>query len=229
MKKFNRKEYSAGILESYPAQIRKFKDCKFSFNTAWDLAGHRLYYEAAKAAIAAQEEEVLRKNNNMRIISDIIMEKVPKNIHAKPPALVKGAILINSTGGTSSIVNNSKGGDSQKINYRNFLWKKYTNLEKACIIELCEHAASTRVITVVEWVRENRVGRKFEKYLGKSKTGWRNNNNKISIIEKAADSKYKHVKYSTSGNKYKKFPFRVSEVEVLKLAYEHRKKGQKVS
>ena len=107
--------------------------------------------------------------------------------------------------------------------------KKYTNLEKARIIELYEHAASTRVIIVAELVHKNRVGREFEKYLGKSKTGWRNNNNKMSIFEKAADSKYKHVKYSTSGNKYKKSPFHVSEVEVLKLAYEHRKKGRKVS
>ena len=81
--------------------------------------------------------------------------------------------------------------------------KKYTNLEKARIIELCEHATSTRVIKVAEWVHENRVGREFEKYLGKLKTGWRNNNNKISIIEKVANSKYKYVKYSTSDNKYK--------------------------
>ena len=225
VKKINGKEYSADIPEGRPAQMHKCEDCKFSFNTVQGLAGHRLHCKATKAAAAAQEEEALRKNNNMRIMPDIVMEKAPKNAHAKPPALVKGAVLINSAGGTSSIANINKGADGRKTNRGSSLRKKYTNLEKARIIELHEHAASTRVIAVAEWVRENRVGREIEKYLGKSKTGWRNNNSKISIFEKAADSKYKHVKYSTSGNKYKKSPFRVSEVEVLKLAYEYRKKG----
>ena len=108
VKKINGKEYSADIPEGRPAQMRKCEDCKFSFNTAQGLAGHRLHCKAAKAAAAVQEEEALRKNNNMRIISDVIMEKAPKNDHAKLPVLVKSAVLINSAGGTSSIANNNK-------------------------------------------------------------------------------------------------------------------------
>ena len=40
---------------------------------------------------------------------------------------------------------------------------------ESILIELHKHTA--RDATVREWVRENRVGREFKKYLGKSKAG----------------------------------------------------------
>ena len=112
VKKINGKEYSIDIPEDRPAQIHKCEDYKFSFNTAQGLVGHRLHYKAVKAAAAVQEEEALRKNNNIRIISNVVIEKALKNVYVKSLALVKGAVLINSTGSTSSIANNNKGPDS---------------------------------------------------------------------------------------------------------------------
>ena len=50
-----------------------------------------------------------------------------------------------------------------------------------------------------------------------------------NIIEKVADTRYKNVKYSTLGNKYRKLQLHVSEVEVLKLIYEYRKKAKRCS
>ena len=76
---------------------------------------------------------------------------------------------------------------------------------------------------------QKKFGREFEKHLGKSKTGLRNDNDKNLIMEKSADDHYKNMKYSTSGNKCKKSPCNASELEVLKKMQEHRKKGQKVS
>ena len=116
VKKINRKEYSVDIPEGRPLQMHKCEDCKFSFNIAQGLVGHRLHSKAAKAAAAVQEEEALRKNNNVRIISNVVMEKVPKNVYVKPSALVKSTKLINSAGSTSSVANNNEGPDGQKIN-----------------------------------------------------------------------------------------------------------------
>ena len=110
VKKINGKEYSADTPEGRPTQTHKCEGCKFSFDTAQGLAGHKLHCKATKAAAAVQEEELLRENNDVRIISDVVMEKVPKRAHVKPPALANGAVLTNSTGGTSSIANNDEEG-----------------------------------------------------------------------------------------------------------------------
>ena len=110
VKKINGKEHSADIPEGRHLQMHK---CS-SFNTAQGLAGHRLHCKVAKAAAAVQEEEVLRRNNDIRILSDVVMEKVPKHVPTKPPTLVNGAVLINSAVGTSIITNNNKDPDGRK-------------------------------------------------------------------------------------------------------------------
>ena len=116
VKKINGKECSADTPEGRPTQTHKCEGCKFSFDTAQGLAGHRLHCKAAKAAAAVQEEEMLRENNDIRILSDVVVEKVPKCLPTKPPTLANGAILMNSMGGTSSVTNNEKDLDSRKIN-----------------------------------------------------------------------------------------------------------------
>ena len=82
-------------------------------------------------------------------------------------------------------------------------------------------------MTVAEWVRKNNVGREFEKHLGKSKTGLRNDNDKNLIMEKSADDHYKNMKYSTSGNKCKKSPLHMLELEVSKKIQEHRENAER--
>ena len=83
---------------------------------------------------------------------------------------------MNSAGSTSSISNNDDDPEGQKTNRSSSMRKKHTNLEKVSMLELCERVA--RGTTVTEQMCENRVGRDFEKCLGKSKAGWRNDNNK---------------------------------------------------
>ena len=73
-----------------------------------------MHCKIAKAAAAAQEEEMLRENNDVRILSDVVMEKVPKHVPTNPPTLANGAVLMNSTGGTSSIANDDKDPDGRK-------------------------------------------------------------------------------------------------------------------
>lgn len=78
------------------------------------------------------------------------------------------------------------------------------------------HECTAKNLTLAEWVHKNNANREFENHAGKSKTGWRNDNNKKLIMEKAADDHCKHVKCSTSGNKHRKLPHHLSEVEILK-------------
>ena len=113
--------------------------------------------------------------------------------------------------------------DGRKSNRGVSIRKKHTNLQKAHMIE--KNKRASRNTTVAEWVRKNNIGRWFEKHLGKQKTGWRNNNNKNVIMEKAVNNCYKNMKHSTSRNKHKKSPWHVSELEILRKTQEHRKKG----
>ena len=57
------------------------------------------------------------------------------------------------------------------------------------MIKKCENACGDR--TVAEWVRQMKTGTECEKFLGKSKTGWRNDHNKKSMFEKAVSDRCK--------------------------------------
>ena len=73
-----------------------------------------------------------------------------------------------STGSTRTVTNNNMT-DGRKFNRGSSISKQNTNLRKNHVIETHERAAGD--VIVAEWVRKNNVGREFEKYLGKSKTG----------------------------------------------------------
>ena len=62
--------------------------------------------------------------------------------------------------------------------------EKHANLQNSHINETRERVA--RGMTVAEWARKHDVGREFEKNLGKSNTGWENENNKKLIMEKSS-------------------------------------------
>ena len=79
------------------------------------------------------------------------------------------------------------------------------NLEKDRLIE--QFQSTVWEPMTVELVRQRSVIPTCEKYLGQSKTGWRNHENKQKTLEKAAPDRRKHLKNSTSGGKYAKFPF----------------------
>ena len=86
--------------------------------------------------------------------------------------------MINST--STAERNNEK--NERKSNRVSTIRKKHANLQKARMIETRERTAGD--MTVAEWVHKNNVDREFKKHLGKSKTGWRNGNNKKLIVEK---------------------------------------------
>lgn len=220
------KEFTAEISDGRPMQRHKCEDCKRCFNTTQGLSGHRVHCQVAKASTAVRVTKEQACMGDMKDYTDIVLEKKAKHVPKKHPTSAKGAIMINRTSSTSAS-QSQKEGDGRKSNRGSTVRKQYTNLQKARIIELFERTSEN--MTVAEWVHENKVGREFEKYLGKSKTGWRNDINKKLIMEKAADDRYKNVKYSTSGNRYKKSPYHASEVELFKKIYEHRKNGRKVS
>ena len=90
MKKVNGKEYSTDTLDGRHVQMHKCEACKSSFNTSQVLSGYRFHCKVAKATVAAQEEEIKTKNNEIRNISDALVENRPKHVHTKPRALETG-------------------------------------------------------------------------------------------------------------------------------------------
>lgn len=111
-----------------------------------------------------------------------------------------GAILISAASTATSQSTSTP--DGRKINRCSSFRKKHSNREKACIVDKYENACGN--LTVAEWAREINLGKEYEKFLGKSKTVWRNETNMKNVLEKAASDQCKNMKHSTSGNKCKK-------------------------
>ena len=87
VKKINGKEYSTDTLDCRHVQMHKCEACKSSFNISQVISGYRLHCKVAKATVAAQEEKMKMKNNDIRNLSDALVENRPKHVHAKPRAL----------------------------------------------------------------------------------------------------------------------------------------------
>ena len=100
------------------------------------------------------------------IATDNIVEK-PRDTNMR----VKGATLMSATSCYAAPSESANTPDDRKSDRGSSIHKKYSNLEKACVIEKHENAYGN--LTVSEWVCQMNAGRDHEKCLGKSKTGWK--------------------------------------------------------
>ena len=144
---------------------------KLCFYTTQALGGHRFSCKVAKAASSALKRIELEKSTIMdeftTIVADEMKEK-PKDTKLN----VRGATLSSAdfSSAAESVL------DGRRSNRSRIIRKKHSNIEKVRVIENFEKTCGE--LTVVEWVRQTRIGREHEKHLGKSKTGWRNDHNK---------------------------------------------------
>ena len=117
--------------------------------------------------------------------------------------------------------------DNRKGNHGSSARAKCTMLEKARIMIFFEE--SSLQITAARFVRERKLGKRFEKNLGIGKNGQRFPPVLIIILMKASDDRHKNCKHIINGIKCTKSLFQLVENELRKMIKFHWSKGWKVS
>ena len=79
------------------------------------------------------------------------------------------------------------------------------------------------------FVREHKLGRRFEKNLGTGKNEQRHPPTLMTILMKESNDRCENCEKITNAMKHSKIPFQLVKSESHKMIKSHRSKGQKVS